>query len=88
MKVSIWDTQANREDGLKMYFEIVVPIGITSEKIISAYLKEYLEKKVFHINEMISNKCSFCQVESCSPHIVGQIQSAGYSIIEIENCDA
>ncbi|WP_299255608.1 DUF2024 family protein [uncultured Aquimarina sp.] len=88
MKISIWDTQVNREDGLIMYFEIVVPMNITNEKTICAYGKEYLKKKVFRTNEMSSSKCSFCQIESRSSHIIGQIHSVGYSIVEIENCNA
>ncbi|WP_299183977.1 DUF2024 family protein [uncultured Aquimarina sp.] len=84
MKVSIWDIKASREDGMVVNFDIIVPINITNEKVVSTYANDYLKKSFSNYFIMISNRCSFCQIESRSPKVVGQIHNTGYYIDGIE----
>ncbi|WP_346882652.1 DUF2024 family protein [uncultured Algibacter sp.] len=85
MKISIWDIKASSEDGMIMHFDIIVPINITNEKVVSTYANDYLKKNFFSTSQLTSSKCSFCQIESRSPHIIGQIHNTGYGVDEVKN---
>ncbi|HAI19502.1 MAG TPA: DUF2024 domain-containing protein, partial [Xanthomarina gelatinilytica] len=43
MKVSVWDTYVQREDGEIMHFDILVPNLVTNEETIFNYGRTYLK---------------------------------------------
>ncbi len=87
MKVSVWDTYVEREDGLTMHFDILVPdLGIKAEQVF-AFGETYLKEKPFTTRAISTKECSFCHIEQASPIAMSEIQKKGYSIIEMQNCN-
>ncbi len=52
MKVAVWDTYVEREDGNIMHFDILVPIEVTDEPTIFSYGMDYLKIKPFQTNSL------------------------------------
>ena len=87
MKVAVWDTYVYREEGNLMHFDILVPENLTDEQTILAYGLEYLKTKDFKTNRLTSKECRLCHVEQATEEIIAAIQTQGYYIIEMENCN-
>ncbi|WP_422859054.1 DUF2024 family protein [Flagellimonas sp. S174] len=86
MKVSVWDTYVNRNDGIVMHFDILVPITVTEEETIFRFGKKYLDTKPFSTGELSAKKCRFCHIEHATEEMVTSIENEGFTIIEMENC--
>jgi len=86
MKVAVWDTYVNREDGNIMHFDILVPDSITDENTIFRFGNEYLKTKSFETGQLSANECRRCHIENATKEIVSSIEEKGYFIIEMENC--
>jgi len=87
MKVSVWDTYVQREDGKLMHFDILVPNDLTDEKTVYTYGMNYLNSKPFATQNLTSKECTFCHIEEAPEEIIQQINTIGYAIIEMEHCD-
>ncbi len=87
MKVSVWDTYVKRQDGLIMHFDILVDSKLTDESKIFDFGKNYLKSKSFNSQELTSKECVFCHIESASEMVIKEIETKGYYIIEMENCN-
>jgi len=87
MKVSVWDTYVERQDGLIMHFDILVPSKLKNENKIFDYGKSYLKNKSLKTRNLTSKECMFCHIEQASDEVIKQIQKNGFSIIEMENCN-
>ncbi len=86
MKVSVWDTYVERQDGLTMHFDILVPSTLTNEATIVDFGANYLKSKPFKSQELSAKMCVFCHIEEATQPIIAEIQQKGYYIIEMENC--
>lgn len=87
MKVAVWDTYVEREDGHTMHFDILVPSHITNEQTIFKYGMDYLKTKPFKTNQLTTNECRLCHIEQASEAMITAIEKDKYSIIEMENCN-
>ncbi|HLV69151.1 MAG TPA: DUF2024 family protein [Xanthomarina sp.] len=87
MKVSVWDTYVQREDGKIMHFDILVPNLVTNEETIFNYGKTYLKNKPFKTGKLTSRECKFCHIEQATETIINNIEKVGYHIIEMEDCN-
>lgn len=87
MKISVWDTYVQREDGRRMHFDILVSDDQKDEKIIFGYGMEYLKSKSVEISELTTEECRFCHIEQATDDMVERIAKKGYDILEMENCD-
>jgi aminoglycoside N3'-acetyltransferase len=87
MKVAVWDTYVEKEDGNIMHFDILVPDNITNEQTIFNLGKSYLKTKSFKTGQLTSNECRLCHIEQATEEIVLSIEKKGYYIIEMENCN-
>ncbi len=87
MKVSVWDTYVKREGGLIMHFDILVNSKLTDETKIFDFGKNYLKSKSFNSEELTSKECVFCHIENASEIVIKEIETNGYYIIEMENCN-
>lgn len=88
MKILVWDTYVQREDGKVMHFDILVPNEVTDEKTIFGYGKQYLNSKPFGTKHLTAKECKFCHIEQATKQIISSIQNEGYHIIEMENCNS
>ncbi|MBQ4822838.1 DUF2024 family protein [Aquimarina sp. MMG016] len=86
MKIAVWDTYVRRKDGSVMHFDILVPDNLKNENQIFEFGKIYLNSKPFETYGLTSKECSFCHIEKATQEIIDNIQTSGYSIIEMENC--
>ena len=87
MKVAVWDTYLQKPDGEKMHFDILVPETIKDTEQIFSYGQEYLKGKNVKSKILTSKECEFCHIEEASQTIISYIETRGYHIIEMENCD-
>lgn len=87
MKVSVWDTYVKREDGKLMHFDILVPNVQNDEQVILNFGTEYLNSKSFKTEGISSKICNFCHIEEATETIITDINTKGFSIIEMENCN-
>lgn len=86
MKVSVWDTYVDRNDGLTMHFDILVPEIEKNQEQVFDFGNAYLKQKSFETGKISTKECAFCHIEEASPEVVSDIQKKGYSIVEMENC--
>ncbi|WP_109299426.1 DUF2024 family protein [Aquimarina sp. AU474] len=86
MKISVWDTYVQREDGKTMHFDILVPDNLTDTTKIFNFGKSYLSEKKFKTGELTSKECNFCHISVAPQEVVNAIAEKGFSIIEMENC--
>lgn len=87
MKVSVWDTYVQREDGRRMHFDILVSSEFNDELAIFGFGKEYLKSKSIESYELTAKECRFCHIEQAPEVITEEVSKRGYAIIEMENCD-
>lgn len=87
MKVSVWDTYVQREDGNVMHFDILVPSDTTNKESIFGFGKQYLKTKPFRTKQTSSEECRFCHIEQATEHMAASMENVGFHIIEMENCN-
>ncbi len=87
MKISVWDTYVQREDGRKMHFDILTPSDVKDEGIVYGYGMEYLKSKLSEISGLTAKECRFCHIERATDEMAERIAKKGYDILEMENCD-
>lgn len=86
MQVAVWDTYVTRKDGLVMHFDIIAPAVLKDPNVIHEYGKQYLEIKGQAGQDLTSNECRFCHIESVKPEWEESINQKGYFIFEMKNC--
>ena len=87
MKVAVWDTYVTKDDGTIMHFDIIAPDKIREEQIIHTFGKNYLESKNQQDLPLTAKECKFCHIEEASEQMITDINSKGYHIIEMQNCN-
>ncbi|PCJ82507.1 MAG: hypothetical protein COA49_00110 [Bacteroidetes bacterium] len=87
MKVAVWDTYVKRQDGVLMHFDILVDSNLTDETKILSFGRTYLKSKRFKNGPLTSKECVFCHIENAPEEIIIDIETKGYFIIEMENCN-
>tara|TARA_R100001530_G_scaffold128991_1_gene99010 strand:+ start:511 stop:774 length:264 start_codon:yes stop_codon:yes gene_type:complete len=86
MKIAVWDTYVERQNGSRMHFDILVCEEMRDEKRIYGYGKQYLDSKPFKTEAFNSKRCNFCHIESATPEIEAAVRDKGFYILEMENC--
>lgn len=87
MKISVWDTYVQREDGRRMHFDILTPHDLKDEKTVYGYGKDYLKSKSLEVSALTAKECRFCHIEQATDEMTERIAKKGYDILEMENCD-
>lgn len=88
MKVAVWDTYVNRNDGKGiMHFDILVPEDFVDAAEIRKFGNEYISEKAFASDSISIDKCLFCHVENVAEHLEQEINRYGYAIVELSNCE-
>ncbi len=87
MKITVWNTYVEKEDGNIMHFDFLVHDNVTNEQTIFDFGKAYLKTKPFQIIQLTSNECRLCHVEKATEEMISAIEKNGYYIIEMENCN-
>jgi hypothetical protein len=87
MKVAVWDTYVNRKDGKVMHFDILVPSDLDDKNVVFDFGIQYLKRKPFNTNKLSTKECKFCHIEQATEEIKNSINTKGYYIIEMQNCN-
>lgn len=87
MKIAVWDTYVNKDNGEIMHFDILVPSNITDAQTIFNFGMHYLKTKPFKTNQLTANECRLCHIDQATAEIIADVEKKGYSIIEMENCN-
>tara|TARA_R110001599_G_scaffold161642_5_gene350323 strand:- start:41963 stop:42229 length:267 start_codon:yes stop_codon:yes gene_type:complete len=87
MKIAVWDTYVKRSDGIIMHFDILVDSTLQDAEKVFRYGQAYLDTKSFETEKLTSKECIFCHVERPTEALTTEIETNGFSIIEMENCD-
>lgn len=87
MQVSVWDTYVTKKDGTIMHFDIIAPSEMKDTNVIYSYGKQYLKDKKQEGQFLTSKECRFCHIETVKPQWEPDINSKGYFIFEMENCN-
>ncbi len=87
MKIAVWDTYVQRNDGIIAHFDILVPHFVEDSSVVFRYGDHYLKSKAFSTKSISTNECKLCHIESATEDMIRDIKSKGYSIIEMENCN-
>ncbi len=85
MKLAVWDTYVQKEDGVIMHFDILVPENITDTKIIYEYGEKYLKSKGLDL-KITSSDSNYCHLEEMNSEQEKEIIENNYIILEMENC--
>ena len=86
MKVSVYDTYVQKNNGAIMHFDILVEESISLEDVYK-YGKGYLTQKKVSNTKLTTNQCKFCHIEKAPKEIEKSINENGFYIIEMENCN-
>jgi hypothetical protein len=87
MKIAVWDTYVQREDGKMMHFDILVDSSNVQADQVLELGRHYLGSKSFATDGLTARECRFCHIEEASPELVAQILLRNHAIVEMENCD-
>lgn len=87
MKIAVWDTYVKRADGIIMHFDILVDSTLKDAERVFQYGQAYLDTKSFDTEKLTSKECIFCHIEYPTDALKHEIETVGFSIIEMENCD-
>ncbi len=86
-QVNVWDTYVTKKDGEVMHFDILAPADIKDTNIIYAYGRQYLKNKGQAGQELSTQECKLCHVETLQPKWEQDIADKGYYIIEMDGCN-
>ena len=90
MRIAVFDTWVQRDDGRRMHFDILVrdePAHRGMEQVL-AHGQRYLAAKGLPQAILTAQECRFCHIESAPPAVADEVDQTGFAIIELQNCDA
>ena len=87
MKIAVFDTYVNRPDGRRMHFDILVPDDGKSEAQVLAFGEAYLRKRGIETGPLTTQECRFCHTEYANEEATNYLNTHGFAILELENCD-
>ena len=87
MKIAVWDTYVKRMDGNVMHFDILVDANLEDKERIFEFGRNYLTTKNFSTEGIKARKCQFCHIEEATEEIKNDIETKGFFIIEMRNCE-
>ena len=85
MEIEVYDTYARSEEGLKIHFDVMLPIG-GDEATAQDKAREFIEKISKSANPVQLESCRFCHTETAKPEVGERVEQEGYCIVPIENC--
>ena len=85
MEIKVYDTFALSEKGLKIHFDVMLPIG-GDEATAKVKARGFIEKISETANPLQLESCRFCHTEIAKPEVGERVEQEGYCIVPIENC--
>ena len=85
MEIEVYDTYATSEKGIKIHFDVMLPIG-GNERNASSYAQDFINKIAESTDSIKLDSCKFGHTEVAKTNVSENIEKDGYCIVPIENC--
>ena len=85
MEIEVYDTYATSEKGIKIHFDVMLPIG-GNEWIASSWAQDFINKIAELTNSNKLDSCKFCHTEEAKTNVYEKVEKDGYCIVPINNC--
>ena len=85
MEIEVYDTYAQSENGSKIHFDVMLPIG-GDEPTAKKKVKEFVENISENTSPIRLESIQFCHTETVKLEVEEKVAKDGYCIVPIENC--
>ena len=85
MEIEVYDTYATSEKGIKIHFDVMLPIG-GNEGNASSYAQDFIKIIAESTDSVKLDSCKFCHTEEAKTNVSEKVEKDGYCIVPIENC--
>ncbi len=85
MRLDVFDTYVQRDDGETMHFDVLMPKGSTQESAQSK-ATHWLQSLGVTVANLQLESCRFCHSEDATPEIARDVETQGYFILQMEGC--
>ena len=85
MEIEVYDTYATSEKGIKIHFDVMLPIGGNEGKA-SNYAHDFINIIAESTDSVKLDSCKFCHTEEAKAEVSDKVEKDGYCIVPIDNC--
>ena len=85
MEIEVYDTYATSEKGIKIHFDVMLPIGGNEGKA-SNYAHDFINIIAESTDSVKLDSCKFCHTEEAKADVSEKVEKDGYCIVPIKNC--
>ena len=85
MEIEVYGTFATSEKGIKIHFDVMLPIG-GNERKTSNYAQEFISIIAESTDLVKLDSCKFCHTEEAKADVSEKVEKDGYCIVPIKNC--
>ena len=85
MEIEVYDTYATSEKGIKIHFDVMLPIGGNEAKATN-YAQDFIKVIAESTDYVKLDSCKFCHTEEAKTTVAEKVEIDGYCIVPIENC--
>ena len=85
MEIEVYDTYAQSENGSKIHFDVMLPIG-GDEPTAKNKAKEFVEIISENTSPIKLKSNQFCHTETAKPEVEEKVEKDVYCIVQIKNC--
>jgi len=85
MEIEVYDTYAISEKGIKIHFDVMLPVGGNLENA-SSYAQDFIKKITVSTESIKLDSCKFCHTEEAKTNVSEKVEKDGFCIVPIENC--
>ena len=85
MEIEVYDTYATSEKGIKIHFDVMLPIGGNEGKA-SNYAHDFINIIAESTDSVKLDSCKFCHTEEAKAEVSEKVEKDGFCIVPINNC--
>ena len=85
MKIDVFDSYAQTNDGQIMHFDVFVKSGTAKEQAL-LYGREWLKSIGETSASLDQSRCNFCHSQIANPAVQQAVKADGFYILEMEGC--
>ena len=85
MEIEVYDTYAQSENGSKIHFDVMLPIG-GDEPTAKKKAKEFVKIISENTSPIKLESIQFCHTVTAKLEVEEKVEKDGYCIVPIENC--
>ena len=85
MEIEVYDTYATSDKGIKIHFDVMLPIGGNEEQATS-YAQDFIKIIAESKDSFRLDSWKFCHTDEAKADVSEKVEKDGYCIVPIENC--